>query len=252
MKEKIVIVTGGGQGIGACIATSYAKKGAKVIIAEIDKEAGLETEQKLKEQGLEAIFIETDVGNEVSVKNMISIVVSIYGKIDILINNAAINPSGNLSTRKVSEFEDVLSVNVTGMYSCVQNSVPHMIGDGCSIVNIASTRAFMSEANTEAYSASKGAVIALTHSLAISLSHKIRVNSVSPGWIETSQWKKKKERNIALLEKQDHLQHPVGRVGVPEDVASAVLYLSSKAAEFITGTNLIVDGGMTSKMIYVE
>ncbi|ONI47904.1 oxidoreductase [Candidatus Epulonipiscium fishelsonii] len=252
MKGKVVIVTGGGQGIGACVATTYAKKGAKVIIAEIDEEAGLETEQTIKEQGMGATFIKTDVGNEASVKNMVSIVISKYGKIDILINNAAINPKGNLSTRKVEEFENVLRVNITGMYICVQNVVPHMIEKGCSIVNIASTRAFMSEADTEAYSASKGAIIALTHSLAISLSHKIRVNSVSPGWIETSQWKKKKERKSVLLEEQDHLQHPAGRVGKPEDVASAILYLTSDESEFITGTNLIVDGGMTSKMIYVE
>ncbi|MGL4344460.1 MAG: glucose 1-dehydrogenase [Cellulosilyticaceae bacterium] len=249
---KIVVVTGAGQGIGACIAIEYAKKNACVILAEVDEEAGYETHQAIQSMGGESLFIQTDVGDESSVKHMVGSVIERYGKIDILINNAAIESSGTIFTRPISEFENVLRVNVTGAYLCAKYCSMHMISDGCSIINIASTRAVMSEPNTEPYSASKGALLALTHSLASSLAHKVRVNAISPGWIDISSWKKQKNRKFISLTEKDHGQHLVGRVGMPEDVAQAVLYLTSEYAGFITGTNLVVDGGMTVKMIYAE
>lgn len=249
---KVVVVTGAGQGIGACIAMEYAKHKASVIIAEIDTEAGREVEESISDFGGDCLFIQTDVGSEASVKQMITTVVERYGKIDILINNAAINSEGTLFTRPISAFEEVLRINVTGAYLCAKYCSMHMIGEGCSIINIASTRAMMSEPNTEPYSASKGALLALTHSLASSLAHKVRVNAISPGWIDVSGWKKRKDRKFMSLTEKDHSQHLVGRVGVPEDIAQAALYLTSSHAGFITGTNLVVDGGMTVKMIYAE
>lgn len=251
---KVVIVTGSGQGIGHCIATEYAKKKASVIIAEIDEEAGMETKACIESFGGECLFIPTDIGSEESVKKMINLVIERYGKIDILINNAAISTPGEhdtLFTRSIEAFEKVLRVNVTGAYICAKYCAFHM-PEGSSIINIASTRASMSEPHTEPYSVSKGALLALTHSLANSLAHKVRVNAVSPGWIDVSQWKKKKERKFTTLTDKDHLQHLAGRVGVPQDVAHAVLYLTSDGASFITGTNLVVDGGMTVRMIYEE
>lgn len=250
--SKVVIVTGSGQGIGACIATTYAKQGAHVILAEIDEEAALETKENIDASGGDCTYIYTDVRSEASVKAMINEVVERYGKIDILVNNAAIDAEGTLFTRSLETFEDVMKVNVTGAYLCSKYAAMHMIGEGCSIVNIASTRALMSEPNTEPYAASKGALIALTHSLASSLAPKVRVNAISPGWIDNSQWKKKKDRKFITLTEKDHLQHLVGRVGIPEDVAQAVCYLTYEAAGFITGANLVVDGGMTVKMIYAE
>lgn len=249
---KVVIVTGGGAGIGACIATMYAKEGASVVLAEIDEEAALETKATIVASGGDCMYVYTDVRKEDSVKKMVSEVVERYGKIDILINNAAIQSGGTLFTRSIEEFEDVLSVNVTGAYLCVKHCATHMQREGSSIINIASTRALMSEANTEPYSASKGAILALTHSLASSLAHKIRVNAISPGWIDVSQWKKKKDRKFITLTERDHAQHFVGRVGVPEDIAQAAKYLTSDAAGFITGSNLVIDGGMSVKMIYEE
>ena len=145
-----------------------------------------------------------------------------------------------------------MRVNVTGAYLCVKYCAPHMSAEGCSIINIASTRALMSEPNTEPYSASKGALLALTHSLAASLGPKIRVNAISPGWIETSEWRRKKDRKFVALRECDHKQHLVGRVGRPEDIAQAACYLTSQDASFITGTNIVIDGGMTVKMIYEE
>ncbi|WP_069998158.1 glucose 1-dehydrogenase [Cellulosilyticum sp. I15G10I2] len=251
---KIVIVTGSGQGIGNCIATAYARKKASVIIAEIDEEAGLETKAAIESFGGDCLFIPTDVGSEASVKEMINRAVKRYGKIDILINNAAIttySEHDTLFTRSIETFEHVMRVNVIGAYMCAKYCACHM-PEGSSIVNILSTRAFMSEPHTEPYSASKGALAALTHSLANSLAHKVRVNAISPGWIDNSGWKKKKDRKFTTLAEKDHLQHLTGRVGKPEDIANAVLYLTSEAAGFITGANLVIDGGMTVKMIYAE
>ncbi|MEG1704728.1 MAG: SDR family oxidoreductase, partial [Niameybacter sp.] len=243
--NKVVVITGAGQGIGACTAVEFAKRKANVIIVEQDEEAGHEVEALIQEQGLDALFIKTDVSEEQSVKEMAFKVAERYGKIDILVNNAAIQTSGNLFTTTIEDFEKVLRVNVTGAYMCTKYCVPYMMSEGASIVNIASTRAMMSEPNTEPYSASKGALLALTHSLAASLGPKIRVNAISPGWIETNGWKKKKDRKFVALREKDHVQHLTGRVGVPEDVAQAILYLTNEAAGFITGANFVIDGGMT-------
>lgn len=250
--NKVVIVTGGGQGIGACIAQSYAKEGAYVVIAEIDEEAGVENETSITDLGGNACFLQTDVSNEESVQAMVAQVLNRFGHIDILINNAAVDAKGTLFTRTIEEWSNVLAVNITGPYICTKHIAPYMKGEGSSIINIVSTRALMSEPNTEPYSASKGALLALTHSLANSLSPKIRVNAISPGWIDVSQWKKKKDRKFIHLTDKDHSQHLVGRIGVPEDIAKACLFLTSDEAGFITGSNFIIDGGMTVKMIYCD
>lgn len=247
---KVVIVTGGGQGIGSCIAQSYAKEGAQVIIVDIDEEAGRESEAYINESGGNAYFLQTDVSQEEQVKQMVDQVVNRFGHIDILVNNAAIDAKGTLFTRTIEEWNNVLAVNITGPYVCTKYIAPHMKTEGCSIINIASTRALMSEPHTEPYSASKGALLSLTHSLANSLSPKIRVNAISPGWIDVSQWKKKKERKFIHLTEKDHNQHLVGRVGVPEDIAKACLFLSSEDGGFITGANITIDGGMSVKMNY--
>ncbi|MFV9568846.1 SDR family oxidoreductase [Thermoanaerobacter mathranii] len=251
--DKVVIVTGGGQGIGRCIVQTFADKGAKVVIADIDDEAGIENEEYIKSKGGDSLFVHTDVSLEEDVGNLVDKTIKTYGKIDILINNAGVGARGTIYTRPMEEWDRVINVNLRGTYMCSKYVAPHMRDNGGGvIINIASTRAFMSEPYTEPYSASKGGIIALTHSLAISLGYdKIRVNSISPGWIEVSEWKKSREAKKPQLTEEDHLQHPAGRVGKPEDVANACLFLCSEEASFITGANLIVDGGMTVKMIYV-
>jgi len=249
---KVVIVTGGGQGIGSCIAGSYAKEGAHVVIADWDQEAGAETEAYIAENGGSVYFCKTDVSNEDDVKQMVQQVINRFGHIDILINNAAVDAKGTLFTRTIEEWNTVLAVNITGPYICTKYVAPHMKNEGCNIINIVSTRALMSEPHTEPYSASKGALLSLTHSLANSLSPKIRVNAISPGWIDVSQWKKKKDRKFIHLTDKNHNQHLVGRVGVPEDVAKTCLFLSSDDAGFITGANIIIDGGISVKMDYCD
>ncbi|HHX59729.1 MAG TPA: glucose 1-dehydrogenase [Epulopiscium sp.] len=250
--NKVAVVTGAGEGIGACIAQHYAKEGAHVIIADCDQEAGMETEKAINDDGGSAYFVKTDISNESHVIEMVNRVINRFGHIDILINCAATNAVGTLFTRTIEEWNRVLAVNITGPYICTKYIAPHMKNEACSIVNIASTRAMMSEPHTEPYSASKGALLSLTHSLANSLSPKIRVNAISPGWIDIAQWKRKKDRKFVHLRDKDHSQHLVGRVGLPEDVAKACLFLTSDDAGFMTGTNLIIDGGMTVKMSYCE
>lgn len=252
LRGKVAIVTGGGQGIGKAIAKQFLQEGLSVVIAEIDQEAGRETEEEYKPLG-SIRFIPTDVANEESVKNLIRETVNSFAGIDVLVNNAArSNPENHPITElSLEDWHHVLSINLTGAFLCTKYSVSYLRKNQGTIINIASTRALMSEPNTEAYSASKGGIVALTHALAISLGPDIRVNCISPGWIEVSEWKKQAHRKTPQLTKPDHQQHPAGRVGQPEDIASLVIYLTSPEASFITGENFVVDGGMTKKMIYL-
>jgi NAD(P)-dependent dehydrogenase (short-subunit alcohol dehydrogenase family) len=169
----------------------------------------------------------------------------------VLINNVGILDFGrDFLKRPLKEWNRIISVNLTSHFLCSQLLTPELIKSKGCIINIASTRALMSEPDTEPYSASKGGIVALTHSLAITLGDRwVRVNCVSPGWIDTSQWQMKPSK--PGLRKIDHRQHPAGRVGKPEDVAAVCLFLASpRLAGFITGANFVVDGGMTRKMIY--
>jgi NAD(P)-dependent dehydrogenase (short-subunit alcohol dehydrogenase family) len=246
-------VTGGAQGIGKGIAECLLQGGATIVLADLDPEAGIEAETELGEYGPVA-FIETDVGDEPSAAQCIRETVGRFGRLDALINNAGLadpfnSPVENLS---VERWNQVLRTNLTGCFLMAKHAVPHLRITGGSLVNIASTRALQSEPYTEAYAASKGGLVALTHALAMSLGPQIRVNCVSPGWIDVSAWKKKGERDRAALRPEDHRQHPVGRVGRPEDVAAVVDFLTSPKAGFITGQCFVVDGGMTRKMIYLE
>jgi len=248
--KKIAIVTGGGQGIGKGIVKTLLENGIKVVVAEIDEEAGMETEQEYRQIG-EIKFIKTDVAKESSVKRLIKETLSTFGKPHILINNAGIFLSKPIEELTLKEWERVISVNLTGAFLCAKYTGCYIKENRGSIVNISSTRALMSEAHTESYSASKGGILALTHSLAISLAPEVRVNCISPGWIEVGDWKKSSQRYTPTHSQMDKMQHPAGRVGEPCDISNLVLYLISEKASFITGANFVVDGGMTRKMIYV-
>lgn len=251
-QKKVAIVTGGGQGIGKAIAKRFLEEGMNVAIAEIDEEAGKETEVEFQHLG-SIRFFKTDVSDENSVKNLIKKTIQGFDRVDVLVNNAALSIPGNLPITELSleDWNKTISVNLTGAFICTKHSIPYLKKTQGTIINIASTRALMSEPNTEAYSASKGGILALTHALAISLGPDIRVNCISPGWIEVSEWKKQTTKYEPELTEQEHKQHPAGRVGKPEDIASFALYLASPDATFITGTNFVIDGGMTTKMIYL-
>ncbi|MCA1993929.1 MAG: glucose 1-dehydrogenase [Coleofasciculus sp. S288] len=252
LKGKVAIVTGGGQGIGKAIAKRFLEEGLKVVIAELDQEAGQETEAEYSRLG-EIKFILTDIADECMVKRAIAETIESFGRLDILVNNAAIADPENPPIEELSleSWNQVITVNLTGAFLCTKHAVPHLRKHQGSIINIASTRALMSEPNTEAYSTAKGGIVALTHALANSLGSDIRVNCISPGWIAVSDWQKQSARKEPELTEQDHKQHPVGRVGTPDDIAGMVVYLASPAASFITGANFVIDGGMTRKMIYL-
>jgi NAD(P)-dependent dehydrogenase (short-subunit alcohol dehydrogenase family) len=248
-KERVAIVTGGGQGIGKAIVKKLLQDGWRVVFAEMDAEAGRETLHEYHSLG-ELIFVHADISNETAVKAIIKETVETFRRIDALINNAGIMIRKPIAKLSLAEWNKVIGVNLTGAFLCAKYTTPHLAKKKGSIINIASTRALMSEPDTEAYSATKGAIVALTHALALSLGPKVRVNCISPGWIETSEWQKKKHRKTAKHSEMDNLQHPAGRVGVPEDISSLIAYLLSADSGFITGANFVVDGGMTRKMVY--
>ncbi len=245
--NKVVIVTGAANGIGKAVASAFAKTGAKVVAADVDETAGRNSVSSIKEAGGKALFIKTDVRSEEDIIALMKQAKTTYGRIDILINNAGKMIRKLPYELSLAEWDDVINTNLRSVFLGSREAAKYMRENetGGAIVNIASTRAFMSEPNTESYSATKGGIVALTHALAVSLSDdRITVNSISPGWIETGVYSK--------LTKADHEQHPSKRVGKTEDIARACLFLTASENNFVTGTNLTIDGGMTKKMIYVE
>jgi len=236
-ESRAALVTGGALGIGRAIAQHLVSLGLRVAIADTNAKAGRQTAGEL---GPRALFLKTDVAREKEVQRSIAAAARAFGQLDVLINNAGVaNPV--LPNLDVKTWHRVLGINLTGAFLCAKYAIPHLRKTHGCIVNIASTRALMSEPHTEAYAASKGGLSALTHALAISFGPQIRVNGISPGWIDTHQ---------STLRREDHQQHPVGRVGRPEDVAALAAFLISPSAGFITGQTYVIDGGMTRKMIY--
>jgi NAD(P)-dependent dehydrogenase (short-subunit alcohol dehydrogenase family) len=248
---RAAIITGGGQGIGKAVAGRLLAQGFRVVIGEIDHEAGAETAEELGRLG-DIAFLPADVADEESVHRLVSHTVDRCGRLDALVNNAGIaDPyTGPVEELTLERWQRLLRVNLTGCFLCAKHAIPHLRLTNGSIVNIGSTRALQSEPHTEAYAAAKGGLLALTHALAVSLGPAIRVNCISPGWIDVSGWRKKSRRQPSGLRPADHAQHPAGRVGIPEDVAGLAAFLLSEEAGFVTGQNFLADGGMTRKMIY--
>ena len=246
-RNKVVIVTGGAKGIGRGIVSAYAQKGAKVLIADVDEVEGKQTELVLRQSDKDVLYIKTDVRNESDIMNLMVKAKETYGRVDILINNAGKGLFKSLYDVTVEEWDDIIQTNLRSVFLCSREAAKYMREneEGGAIVNMASTRAIMSEPNSEGYAATKGGIVAITHALASSLSEeKITVNAISPGWIHTGDY--------SQLTAIDHQQHLSQRVGKPDDIARACLYLTAKENDFVTGINLIVDGGMTRKMIYEE
>ena len=193
----------------------------------------------------DALAIDGDVRDEESVAGAVDAIVRRFGRLDAVVCNAGIMIRKPIRLLTLAEWHRVIDTNLTAAFLFARAAEKPLRKAHGAIVTVASTRALMSEANTESYSASKGGLLALTHALAISLGPDVRVNCVSPGWIET--------KNYGALRRKDHSQHPAGRVGKPEDIAEIVAWLlDGKRSGFVTGANFVVDGGMTRKMIYVE
>lgn len=245
--DNIVIVTGAGHGIGRAVAVAYASHGAHVVIAERNQEAG---EAALREINAadgatgRASFYQIDVSQPKEIEQLMQMVAQRFGRLDVLINNAGITTWVSPYDLAVDAWDHILNTNLRSVFLASREAAKLMRQNGGgAIINLASTRAHMSEPHTEAYAASKGGILALTHALAVSLGPDgIRVNAISPGWIENGDY--------TQLRPEDHEQHPSGRVGNPEDVARACLFLTQKENDFVTGAELVIDGGMTRKMIY--
>ncbi|PAD79442.1 SDR family NAD(P)-dependent oxidoreductase [Paenibacillus campinasensis] len=245
-KGTTVVITGAAKGIGKGLAEAYAAAGADVIVSDTLKDEGQQTAEQLQANGYSAVFVPCDVRDEREIKQLMEEAVRRTGRLDILINNAGVSRWKSPYELKVEEWDDVLNTNARSCFLASREAALHMrTNGGGAIVNISSTRSVMSEPNSEAYAASKGAIVALTHAMAVSLGPDgIRVNCISPGWIETGSYDQ--------LRPEDHSQHPAGRVGVPKDIAKACFYFTDPDNTFVTGAHLVVDGGMTRKMIYEE
>ncbi|MDA3815941.1 MAG: SDR family oxidoreductase [Prolixibacteraceae bacterium] len=243
MRKKVAIVTGAGRGIGKEVALAFARKKYQVIVAEIDSGLGNQTVDEISEMGEGALFVKTDVSKVNEVEAMVARVHEEFKRIDVLVNNAGISEFCDVFELDEMQWDKVIDTNLKSVFFASRAVARVMKKTGGSIVNMASTRAVMSEPGGEAYGASKGGILAVTHSLAASLgTYGITVNAVLPGWIETGDYGELKEHH--------HKQHLSGRVGKPADVARACLFLASRENDFITGAQLVVDGGMTRKMIY--
>ena len=222
-KDKVAIVTGGAQGIGRCIAEEFRKAGATVYVIDIQ----------------EGPHYVGDISRKEVLEEFASFVLERHEKVDFIINNAIPAMKG-LDECSYEDFEYAMKVGVTAPFYLVKMFSEHL-ADGASIINLSSSRDRMSMPQTESYTAAKGGIAALTHALAVSLSGKARVNSISPGWIDTA---------YTVYEGPDAYQQPAGRVGNPMDIANMVKFLCSEKAGFITGENICIDGGMTKQMIY--
>ena len=220
---KVAVVTGGARGIGKCIRVKFEKAGATVcVIALLDND-----------------YFVGDLADKATLEKFAEKVIADYGHVDYLINNAAPKMCG-ITDGSYEDFEYALKVGVTAPFYLAKLFIPYF-AEGASIVNISSSRDRMSQPETESYTAAKGGISALTHALAVSLAGKVRVNSISPGWIDN---------NYTVYEGADATQQPAGRVGNPPDIANMVLYLCSDMSGFIIGENICIDGGMTRQMIY--
>lgn len=237
---KVAIVTGAANGIGAGICRRLVREDWR--IAAVDRDAArLQTlVTSVGATGCEAIA--GDVGVEADVAAAVAVCRKRFGRVDAVVSNAGISRNGPLAKTSIADWNEVLATNLTAAFLLAREAEADLRAAKGAIVLIASTRAHMSEPDTLAYTASKGGLVALTHGLAMTLAPDVRVNCISPGWIDTGKW--------GALKSEDHAQHPAGRVGTPDDIAGAVSYLLSADALFMTGAELVLDGGMTRKMIY--
>ncbi len=247
LKDKIAIITGAGSGIGRAAALAFACEGAKVVVADWGEETGQETVALIQKQGGEALFVKVDVGNSSDVENMVKQCLAAYGQVDILFNNAGIIKMGALHETAEADWDQVINVNLKGVFLCSKAVLPQMIKQGKGkIVNTASIAGLVGFDQLGPYCASKGGIIALTREMAIEYApKKINVNCIAPGVIKTAMTKDMLNDPAAAQGLAANTPYP--RLGEPEDIAMAAVYLASDESDFVTGEVLVVDGGWTAK-----
>ncbi len=240
--RPVALVTGGANGIGRAIARHLLADGWRLGIVDLRQSV---MRRAFPQASRNAVLVEGDVGVEETAPRAVAALLDRYGRLDALVSNAGIMIRKPLRRLTLAEWYKVIDTNLTAAFLFARAAEKPLRKARGAIVTIASTRATMSEPNTESYAASKGGIVALTHALAVSLGPDIRANCISPGWIET--------KDYSALRRKDHAQHPAGRVGKPQDIAEIVAWLLNRERSgFVTGANFVVDGGMTRKMIYEE
>ncbi len=242
LHNQVAIITGGANGIGYAAVERFAEEGAKVILADYDEATGINAASKLRDSGFDVTFIQVDVANRESVQQLIDRTVETYGGIDILINNAGITRDAMLAKMEPSNFQQVLDVNLTGVFNCTQSALPHLIAKGKGkIINTSSVSGVYGNVGQTNYAASKAAVIGMTKSWAKELGRKgINVNAVAPGFTRTAMVEKMPENIIEQMKSIVALQ----RLGGPKDIANAYLFLASSESDYVNGHVLHVDGGI--------
>jgi len=250
LPDKIAIVTGAGSGIGRATALLFAKEGAKVVVAELDRENGDQTVAMIRDTGGDAVFVSADVSSVSDCQHMVRTAVENYGRLDIIVNNAGLS-GRTFAEQGLSEdevWDKVMEVNAKGVYLGCKHAIPEIAkAGGGSVVNIGSIVGMVGMTGYSAYGPSKGAVIALTRALAVAhAKDKVRVNAVCPGYVRSPFFAQEQLDNPELMERWAAL-HPIGRLGTPEDVAYACLYLASDESSFVTGSALVIDGGYTAQ-----
>ncbi len=248
LRDKVAIVTGGGSGIGRATSQLFAKEGAKVVVADFDAEGGQKTVQAIQNAGGEAIFVEVDVSDSAQVQRMVKTTLDTYGGVDILFNGAGVLAFGTALETDEKTWSRVMSINLTGTFQCCKAVLPHMIvRGGGSIINVSSsTGAHDAKGNTIAYVASKGGVTLLTKAMAIDHAKaNVRVNAIAPGPTDTPML-----RSVLSPREMDEFAAtlPMGRLGRPEELANAALFLASDESSFVTGSIVAVDGGQTAEV----
>lgn len=254
--DQVSIVTGSGQGIGKEIALEFARQGAKVVIATLVEHEGKEVEQLIKEEGHEAIFIQTDVQSESSIKHLVEQVIRQYGRVDTLVNNAGITLFKPIWEATIDDWEKVLNIDLRGVFLCSKYVSEYMMKQKSgSIINMSSNHSQTTLPHTEIYAAAKAGINGLTRSMAQSLGEfGIRVNSICPGFTDTAHYQHwLAERNDPeMVEKEIIKLHATSRICKPEDIAKLAVYLSSEDSYMMTGSQLLIDGGVSTRLYHSD
>ena len=257
LNDKVVIVTGAGSGIGWGIAERFANEGARIVIAEIDRESGQRLETRLRESGHYALFVQTNVSREDDVRRVVGEAVRAFGRLDVMINNAGVNFVKPLLNTTLDDWDHVIGVDLRGTFLGCKYAIEQFLqqGDGGNIVNISSVHSLSTLPNAAPYAAAKGGVTQLTRSFAIEFGRQgIRVNAVCPGLTDTQIWQDLRASGPDADEVVNHWMSniPLGRPASPREVANLVVWLCSDQASYVTGANLLVDGGMSAMLTSLE